>query len=257
MSRRTRIAPLVAIVGILAAAACGSSSSSAGAKSFLRTQLAEGRYADVPATAAPMYEAVIDFPQPVGEEAPSAAGHTHPPGFLYGLTGVTRVNEDGGKHVDVGPGDTLFAPAFVHHFHSNPGPGPNDWLAFLVRPESVREQPLPSPGAKVIVNSDDIPGLTAGATYLMRLDELTIRPGGQSAAVKQGGPTVVYVLDGQVQFHQQSQSPRVLEWGKTALLPDGAVYQVQNPFKGQAKLLVMTVWKEGGPSDTPVSSASF
>jgi len=257
MARSTRKALVVTAMVALIAAGCGSSSSSAGAKGFLRTQLAQGAYTDVPATAAPMYEAVIDFPQPVGEEAPSAAGHQHPPGFLYGLTGVTRVNEDGDKHVDIGPGDTLFAPAFVHHFHSNPGPGPNDWLAFLVRPESVRTQPLPSPGGKVIVNSDDIPGLDAGRSYMMRLDQLTIRPGGRSAAVKQGGPTVVYVLEGQVQFHQQSQSPHVLEPGKTALLPQGAVYQVENPFKGQAQLLVMTVWPQGQASDTPVSSAAF
>ncbi|MGI9080089.1 MAG: cupin domain-containing protein [Acidimicrobiales bacterium] len=257
MARNTRNVVLVAVVAVLTAAGCGSSSSSTAAKSFLRTQLAEGPYANVPATAVPMYEAVVDFPQPAGEEAPSAAGHSHPPGFLFGLTGVTRVNEDGDKHVDVGPGDALFAPAFVHHFHSNPGPGPNDWLFMGVRPESVREQPLPSPGAKVIVNSDDLPGLTAGSNYTMRLDELTVRPGGQSAAVKQTGPTVIYVLDGEVQMHQQSQSPHALEFGKTALLPAGAVYQVQNPFKGQAKLLVMTIWPQGQPADTPVSSASF
>jgi len=241
----------------LVAAGCGSSSSGSEAKGFLRTKLAEGPYADVPPAAAPMFEAVIDFPQPEGEEAPSAAGHQHPPGFLYGLSGVTKVNEDGGKFVDVGPGDTLFAPAFVHHFHSNPGPGPNDWLAFLVRPASVREQPLPSPGAKVIVNSDNLPGLIAGASYTMRLDELTIRPGGQSTPVKQTGPTVVYVLEGQVQFRQQSQSPHVLEPGKTALLPQGAVYQVENPFKGQAKLLVMTIWPQGQPSDTPASASKL
>jgi len=255
MSRTTRRVLVIAVAVALIAVGCGSSSSNGEAKSFLRTKKGEGMWPNMPDTV--LYESILDFPQPEGEKAPSVAGHEHPPGFVVGLSGDARKQLDGGKVLDVFPGDVMFAKPFIHHYHENPGPGPNDWLAFLVRPASVRDQPLPGSTAKVVFNSDDLPKFAPGSNLMLRLDEFTVRPGGQSGVTKQSGPTLVYSLEGEVRMHQQSQSPSTLQWGKTAFVPKGGVFQVKNPFKGQAKLLVLTVWEDGQPPDTPVSSASF
>lgn len=258
MTRTTRKVVVVAAAAALLAAGCGSSSGSSGAeaKSFLRTKMGEGSWPDLPPDTH-LYQSIIDFPQPPGDKTPNPEGHEHPPGFVVGLTGDARKLLDAGKVLDVMPGEVMFAKPFIHHVHENPGPGANDWLFMGVRATSARDKPLPGSSAQLVFNSPDLPDFPAGSTVMLRLDRFTLRPGGQSGIMKQGGPTLVYVLDGQVQMRQQTQSPHSLEWGQTAFVPKGGVYQVQNPFKGQAELMVLTVWQDGQPPDTPVSSASF
>jgi hypothetical protein len=259
---RTRNVVVVAALALLVAAGCGKSSTSQGAIGFLRTEKASGAFPNLPST--PEFLATIDFPQPVGENAPTG-GHMHPPGFVIGLTGDARVDVPGppATTIDVFPGQVLFAPPFVHHSHSNPGPGPNDWLFMGPRAEDVRNMPLPSPEAQLIFNSADLTGMVAGANYMLSLDQDTIRPGGQSGIQKQGGPTEIYALEGNMiinEVGEAGQAPIVLTWGHAMFLPMGAIWQVVNPFKGsdgQSQLLVMTQWRQGQPSDTPVNSANF
>lgn len=245
-------AALVVFVSI--GTGCSSSNAkSPSANAFLRTTVAEGPWPNLPAT--PLYMSVLDFPQPAGEKAP-AGGHTHPPGFVFGLTGLARVELDDGSHVDIPPGHAIFAPPFVHHDHTDPGPGPDDWLFLGPRTEAVRNNPLPSPEAQDFFNSDTITGLVTGKDYMLKLDEVTIRPGGQSPTEREGGPTLVYVLEGQVSLHQPQKSPQILKWGQTTFLADGGVSQLRNDsLTDQAKLLVMTMWQQGQPSSTPVDSA--
>lgn len=271
MGRKARILFVVTTAtAIMAATSCGSSSNgdTAAARGFLRTTAAQGAYPNttymnpegkvvyLPTT--PMYMSIVDFPQPLGEKAPLPSGHVHPSGFVYSLTGVTQVDEDNGGHITINPGEAIFAPPFVHHSHENPGPGPDDWLFLGPRTTAVRNQPLPSPSAHVVLNAPELPPLVPEATYIMRLDQITLRPGGQSAVTKQGGPTLVYILDGHMSLHQHSGSPEDLQFGKATFLPEGTVFQLHNPDgKSQSQALVMTMWLQGHPSDTPVSSAPF
>jgi quercetin dioxygenase-like cupin family protein len=241
------------LAGALVVSGCSSKSNSPAAKSFLRTTLASGPWPNLPST--PLYLAVMDFPQPNGEAAPTG-GHMHPPGFVFGLTGIARVLPDGGGHIDVGPGQAIFAPPFVHHQHSNPGPGPDNWLFFGPRTETVRNMPLPSPEAISLLAGPTLTGLQVGQSYMLQLDQLTIRPGGQSPVQRQNGPTIVYVLDGQVSMHTPHAGPQQLKWGATTILNDGDISQLRNDSPSdQAQVMVMTMWIQGQQPDTPVNSS--
>jgi uncharacterized RmlC-like cupin family protein len=203
----------------------------------------------------PLYASILDFPQAPREDAP-AGGHAHPSGFVYGLTGMTMVNLDDGTHLSVGPGQAIFAPPFVHHSHSNPGNDPNDWVFIGLRPEAARTKPLPSPEARVIINTADIPPLVVGGKYAMRLDKFTIRPGGRSPVAKQGGPTLVYVIEGSDSLHQMNATTQTLGVNQASFLPQDSVYQLRNPSKtDESQALIMTMWLQNTPANTIVDTA--
>lgn len=257
---------LVGTLTALMTLSCGSTTSSAAAKGFSSTTMAQGDYPNTDysfdgkvvytASTVRMYDSVVDFPQPVGEKAPLPSGHVHPSGFVVGLTGVTQVDLDDGTHVTVTAGQAIFAPPFVHHSHENPGPGPDDWLFLGPRTEAVRNMPLPSPSAVDVFNSETLPPLTPNATYVMRLDKFTIAPGGQSATVKQGGPTMVYVLDGNDSLHRLNGATEQLGFGHAAFISQGTTYQLRNSSTtDQTHVLVMTMWLKGQPSSTIVNTS--
>lgn len=259
-----RISVVVAVTALLAVG-CGTKKASPTAVGFGSTVLAQGVFPNTNYTApdgaseftptTPMYASIIDFPQVGGETAPTG-GHVHPSGFVAGLTGTTTVNLDDGSKVTIEPGQAIFAPPFVHHTHSNPGVGPDDWLFLGVRTEAVRPKALPSPEARVIINTADLPPLVPDGNYVMRLERFTIRPGGQSASVKQGGPTLLYELEGENSLHQAGAKTRTLGFDQAAFLPQGAVYQLRNPSKtDQAQVLVMTMWLQGTPASTIVDTS--
>ncbi|MUL65250.1 hypothetical protein BOO86_12300 [Mycobacterium sp. CBMA 234] len=251
------IAATAAVTAFLTAG-CSTTAGTPTAPGFESTTLADGVFANVeygdpghpdytPTT--PLYASIVDFPQAAGENAPTG-GHVHPSGFVYGISGTTQVNLDDGTHLTVGPGDALFAPPFVHHSHSNPGTDPNNWLFLGVRPEAARTKPLPSPTAQVVINTDDLPPLAAGGNYEMRLDKFTLRPSGQSPEVKQGGPTLIYVLDGSDSLHQIAATT-TLSADHAGFLPEGSVYQLHNASTtDESHVLVMTMWRQGGPANT-------
>ena len=255
----------VAAAAAVAALVLGGCSTTAGnpvAPGFDATTLADGVFANVeygdrghpdftPTT--PLYASVVDFPQAAGENAPSG-GHVHPSGFVYVIAGATQVNLDDGTHLSVQPGEALFAPPFVHHSHSNPGSAPNNWLFLGVRPEATRDKSLPSPTARTVINSADLPPLTVGGNYEMRLDRFTLHGGGESPKVKQAGPTLIYVLDGSDVLREAGTADTALNAGKAAFLPDGSVYQLRNTSPTDSShALVMTMWPQGGPASTAVN----
>jgi mannose-6-phosphate isomerase-like protein (cupin superfamily) len=261
-----RLSPVVVAVAVLAAgcATTATKQASPAAQGFDSTTLAEGvfanvRYADpgnpdyTPTT--PVFASVVDFPQAPGETAP-AAGHAHPSGFVYGLAGTAQVNLDDGTTIPVGPGRAVFAPPFVHHTHSNPGSEPNDWLFLGIRTESARTKPLPSPQARIIIDTADLPPLVVGGNYAMRLDRFMIRPGGQSPAVRQGGPTLLFVLKGSDSLHQMNEATKTVEVNQAGFLPEGSVYQLRNPSTSdESQVLVMTMWLQGNPANSTVDTA--
>ncbi|HEX4588216.1 MAG TPA: hypothetical protein VH185_09685 [Mycobacterium sp.] len=90
----------------------------------------------------------------------------------------------------------------------------------------------------------------------MRLDKFTIRPGGQSPVVKQGGPTLVDVLDGSDSLHELNAPTATLGVGQASFLPQDSVYQLRNPSKNdESQVLVMTMWLQGGQANTAVDTA--
>lgn len=259
-----RTVSLVGLAAAVVATGCGTSGPGPGAQGFDSATVAHGvfaniRYTDpgdpdyIPGT--PLYLSIIDFPQVAGENAPTG-GHAHPSGFVYGLTGSTLVNVDDGSHLTVRPGEALFAPPFVHHSHSNPGSQPNDWLFLGMRAESARTKPLPSPTARVVIDSADIPALVVGANYEMRLDRVTVRPGGQSPVLKLGGPTLVYILEGSESVHRKNDTTTTLRMGQGGYLPQDSVYQLRNlSTNDESQVLVMTMWLQGRPANTAVDTA--
>lgn len=245
---------------------CGSSKSgvSPDALGFNATTLAQGPFPLQDYTVKgkleftpkePLYAAVIDFPQPEGENAPTG-GHVHPPGFVYDLTGKTFVNLDDGSHVTIGPGQAIFAPPYVHHTHSNPGPGPDNWLFLGVRTESVRKKPLPSPEAIDVLSAPDLPPLVAGATYMLRLQMVTLRPTGQTPTTKLGGAAMLYMLNGQNDLAVEGHGTSTMMFNHANFLPAGAVYQMRNPSKTeQTQVLEMIFWQMGTPASTDVKTS--
>ena len=261
--RRRYVAPL-AVVTALVAAGCGKTGPSPVAQGFDSVTMAAG---DFPITnysfggnvvftpATPVYTSIVDFPQPFGEKAPLPSGHVHPPGFVVGLSGITQVDLDDGTHVTINAGHAIFAGPFGHHFHENPGPGPDDWLFLGPRTEAVRGT-VPSPSAHEVFDSPTLPPLVAGATYKLRLEMFTIRPGGRSASVKQGGATLIYELDGANSLHQLNQPTQELGFGHAAFLPTGTIYQLRNSSKtSQSEMLVMTFWADNQAASTLVDNS--
>lgn len=257
-----RALKVTAAVAALVVTGCSSTGGTPVAPAFDTTTLADGVFANVeyadpghpdytPTT--PLYASVVDFPQAAGENAP-AGGHAHPSGFVYVISGTTQVNLDDGTHLSVQPGEALFAPPFVHHSHSNPGNTPNDWLFLGVRPAATRDKPLPSPTARTVINSADLPPLNAGGQYEMRLDKFTLHGAGQSPEVKQTGPTLIYVLDGSDVLHQPGGTDTAVTAGRAGYLPGGSVYQLRNAATTETShALVMTMWPQGSPANTPVN----
>jgi len=262
VSIRKLLLPVVVATGLIAVGCAKSDGVSPVAQGFNATTLAQGGmpikdyYYDGTLEFTPasrVYAAVLDFPQPAGENAPTG-GHVHPSGFVYDLTGETFVNLDNGTHITVTPGEAVFAPPFFHHTHSNPGPGPDNWLFLGVRGEDVRDKPLPSPEGRVVINSADLPPLVAGATYMLRLQMDTLRPSGQTPTTKLGGATLLYMLDGQNTLAIQGQGSQTMMFDHANFLPTGSVYQMRNPSTTQqTQVLVMTFWLSTLPPATNVN----
>jgi uncharacterized RmlC-like cupin family protein len=264
MSRR-KLLPVGLAALSLVALSCGSKTGvSPNALGFNATTLAQGPFpiqdytfnGKVEFTAKSLvYPAVLDFPQPAGENAPTG-GHVHPPGFVYDLTGQTFVNLDDGSHITIGPGQAIFAPPYVHHTHSNPGPGPDNWLFLGVRTESVRKSPLPSPEAINVLSAGDLPPLDAGATYMLRLQMVTLRPTGQTPTTKLGGATLLYMLDGQNNLAMQGHGTSTMMFNHANFLPTGTVFQMRNPSTTeQSQVLEMTFWLKGQAPTTDVKTS--
>jgi glyoxylate utilization-related uncharacterized protein len=90
----------------------------------------------------------------------------------------------------------------------------------------------------------------------MRLDKFTIRPGGQSPVAKQGGPTLVYVLEGSDSLHEMNATTQTLGVNQARFLPQDSVYQLRNPSKTDgSQVLIMTMWLQNTAANTIVDTA--
>lgn len=103
--------------------------------------------------------------------APSArsAWHNHGPMYLIGIGGVGYYQEEGKNAVEIKPGDVVFCPPDVRHWH---GAAPDSWFAQVVIYDSTYQPQTPWPESTVVTNEMYQEAITTAITASQEQDDV-------------------------------------------------------------------------------------
>jgi quercetin dioxygenase-like cupin family protein len=166
-----------------------------------------------------------------------AVTHMHGAGFTYAVEG-THLFTTAGKETPLAPGQAAWIGAQEQHGHGAVAGASSHFWFVLVGPAATKGVPptWPYPTAHIAGETAGFP-VAAPGPYDLILSEVRLeRPGDTVAALAQGGPTGVAVLEGQVSFGGQT-----LKVEGTALQQPGDTGAFTNSGTGPARLLTLQV----------------
>jgi quercetin dioxygenase-like cupin family protein len=249
-----RSALVFALAAAFVASGCGGAAPAASpsptlkpadAVGFVSTKLADGPLAALPTL--PLYVNVLDVPQ----QPASPLQHAHLAGFVYAVSGVHRLEIQGGETKDLKSGEAAFVPQDVIHTHSNPGTTPSEWYFMALRNTSARGAAPTFPGQSILYESADLPATAMPAgKYMEQLNFTTVEKGGRSASHKHGGLEIFVIMDGTASLRVAGQQAQTLTKGKGAVVMPNTPLQVTNTGDGTLKWLAYLITKEGEPFST-------
>lgn len=176
----------------------------------------------------------MDLTVPTGQPAVT---HMHGAGFTYAVDG-THVFTAAGKETSLAPGQAAWIGAQEPHGHGAAAGGTSHFWFVLVGPAATKGTPptWPYPTAHIAGETASFQ-VAAPGPYDLILSEVRLeRPGDTVAALGQGGPTGVAVLEGQVRLGGQA-----LAVEGTVLQQPGDSGTFTNSGTGTARLLALQV----------------
>jgi quercetin dioxygenase-like cupin family protein len=176
----------------------------------------------------------MDLTVPTGQPAVT---HMHGAGFTYAVA-ETHVFTAAGKDTSLAPGQAAWIGAQEPHGHGAAAGASSHFWFVLVGPAATKGTPptWPYPTAHIAGETASFQ-VAAPGPYDLILSEVRLeRPGDTIAALGQGGPTGVAVLEGQVSLGGQT-----LTTEGTVLQQPGDSGTFTNSGTGTARLLALQV----------------
>ena len=169
------------------------------------------------------------------------------PSIGYGVLGTVRWSWEGGSR-DLLPGEAAATPLLTFH-QSNPGPTLSRWYTFVVYGGSR----IAFGALRRIVQGPQLPVPQPEGAYTIRLDRLTLEPGGHTSAMTHGGAMALVVLDGAVEVRQPGVHDYLAaDTGVTIKI--GGPMQILNRGSSSARVLEFFYTPDSQPFETPLSS---
>lgn len=169
------------------------------------------------------------------------------PSIGYVLFGTVRWTWEGGSR-EVQAGQAAATPLFTFH-QSNPGSTPARWYTFLVYGGSRTAFGQ----LRRIVQGPQLPVPQPEGAYTFKLDQVTLEPGGRTAAVTHGGATALVVLDGDVEVRQPGAHD-YLGADRGVAIKIGGPMQILNRGSSPARVLEFFYTPDSQPFETPLSA---
>jgi len=170
------------------------------------------------------------------------------PSIGYVMAGTVRWTWEGGSR-DLQAGEAAATPLLTFH-QSNPGSTTSRWYTFVVYGGSRTAF-----GAlRRIVQGSQLPVPQPEGAYTIRLDRVSLDPGGRTAAVAHGGATAVVVLDGDVEVRQPGLHD-YLTSDKGIAIGIGRPMQIMNRGSSSAHVLEFFYTPDSKPFETSLSAS--
>lgn len=238
--RRSLLAGLVMILAGCNSASPPTIDPQAQASGAAIKPLAAGKLSTLPT--GPNYIRLVHFAQPSGYVIKSSQ---HVPGFVFVEQGTQRLLVVDQPAQDLAAGEAFYLTNVTHQ-HLNHGPGTNSWFFLALWSSSARAVPPVDPIATVEFATPDMgPATLPQGAYVQLLEQITLSPGGRTAAHRFGGLSVLFVLQGALTVRATGTPAATVAAGHGASYPPGVGLQEMNESGAPAIFIELVTTLDG------------